>query len=128
MGRRAVTNTHAHQLVHTYTHACACTHTHIAQRAEAPWSEPRALPQQHACQQTGSDSTEPPGVTRGVRRTHTQTHSRALPHSVARSDTMSACLFAILAAETKKCYAPTRTPSQALCVSCVRACTPHAVQ
>lgn len=49
---------------HAHIHTCLCMYTHkySAQRAEAPWSAPRASPQRHACQQTGSDSTEPPEV------------------------------------------------------------------
>jgi len=44
---------------HTHTRAHARTHGTLR-------SAPRASPQRHACQQTGSDSAEPPGVTGGA--------------------------------------------------------------
>ena len=64
----------------THTHAHAQTHTCTVQRAEALWSAPRASPQRHACQQTGSDSAKPPGVTGGA-STHTHTYRHTEQHN-----------------------------------------------
>lgn len=74
-------------------HTCSRTHTHTVQRAEAPWSSPRASPQRHACQQTGSDSAKPPGVTGGVdTHTHTHTHPDADTHKYTKQHNECVCL------------------------------------